>query len=336
MSDKNLDDLLPLKFVGSSRALQQMLQSIRRFACTKAPILITGESGTGKELVAQAAHYLSDRNAGPFVPVNCGALPDSLVESELFGHAKGAFTDANRARQGLIREAQGGTLFLDEVESLSPRAQAVLLRFLQDSSFRSLGEERSSRAEVRVIAASNVELRQMVEKGAFRLDLLFRLDVLPIRVPPLRERRCDVPFLVEHFLAKAASSESATQKRASAVALEMLSAYAWPGNVRELEHLVFRAHLMSPAPVIDVYDFLNCHPSLAGTSQAQARCDLAGLRDEKRRAVQEVERRFVERALASSGGNISAAARLCNMERAVLSRMAKRSGRGCLSANATD
>lgn len=326
IGDPTLDACLRQNFVGKSAALMAAVELICRFARSNAPVLIMGESGTGKELAAHAVHYLSARRDSAFIPVNCGALPDTLIESELFGHAKGAFTDASRARAGLIRDAEHGTLFLDEIESLSARAQGVLLRFLQDSSFRALGEEQARRADVRVISASNVSLRALVDKGAFRSDLLFRLDVLSITIPPLRERRDDCALLAAHLLAKAARSEHGQPKVLAPAALDLLGAYSWPGNVRELEHVLLRAHLLSPGQVIDTEDLLRCCPELAGGQADAVRTDGTGLREEKERAVREVERRFVERALARTDGNISEAARLCEMERATLSKLAKKYG----------
>ncbi|WP_338761623.1 sigma-54 dependent transcriptional regulator [Massilia sp. METH4] len=315
---------LPRDFVGSSPVFLEALALIRRFAPSRAPLLITGESGTGKELAALAAHALSERRGGPFIPVNCGALPDTLVESEFFGHAKGAFTDAIRARQGLVRDSEGGTLFLDEIEALSPRGQVSLLRFLQDASFRSLGEEQRRHGNARVVAASNVDLRELADRGVFRADLLFRLDVLSIRMPPLRERPDDLGPLAAHLLAKAAQREGGKPKRLAQAASDLLPSHPWPGNVRELEHVLLRAHLLSTGPRIEADDLRRCCAALGSAPDGGAPVDIGVLRREKQFAVREVERRFVERALAQANGNISEAARLCKMERATLSRLAKK------------
>jgi DNA-binding NtrC family response regulator len=322
--DHSFAEQLAQHFVGTSSAFVEAMSLIRKFALSKAPILIVGETGTGKEFASRAAHYFSERSDAAFVPVNCGALPDALIESELFGHAKGAFTDASRARNGLIREADGGTLFLDELEALSPRGQVILLRFLQDSSFRSVGEEQRRFADVRVIAASNVKLRALVDRGEFRPDLLYRLEVLSIELPPLRERVNDIALLVPHLLAKAAHSEGGSTKTCSPDAIHLLCSYTWPGNVRELEHLLLRAHLLSPREIIDVDDILTCSPNLWTGHVLDASTDRHRLREDKLRAVSDVERRFVEHALARTNGNISEAARLFGMERAALSRMAKK------------
>ena len=326
--DPSLSARLLSNFVGASPVFQEAIALIRRFSRSEAPVLITGETGTGKEFAAHAVHYLSNRSDSAFIPVNCGALPDALIESELFGHARGAFTDANRARPGLIREAEGGTLFLDEVEALSSRGQVTLLRFLQDSSFRSVGEGHRRYANVRVVAASNVNLRRLVDRGEFRPDLLFRLDVLSVELPSLRERLDDIVLLVPHLLAKAARSEGGEPKSVSPAALDLLCAHAWPGNVRELEHVLLRAHLLSAGEIIDTQDLLRCSNALIGELGPGSRIDCNRLRQEKLRAVREVERRFVEGALTRANGNISEAARQCNMERATLSKMAKNCRRG--------
>ena len=324
VADPSLDARLLSNFVGASPASQAAIALIRRFARSKAPILVTGETGTGKEFAAHAAHYLSERRDAAFIPVNCGALPDALIETELFGHARGSFTDAGCARAGLIRAAEGGTLFLDEIEALSPRGQVILLRFLQDASFRSIGEEHIHHADVRVIAASNVNLRGLVDRGEFRSDLMFRLDVLSIEMPPLRERTDDIALLVPHLLAKATRSEGGNLKSVSPAGLQVLCGYSWPGNVRELEHVLLRCHLQSDRAIIEAADLLTCSSALTDTARHATRMDGNELRREKLRAAHEVERRFVERALARTDGNISEAARLCNMERGALSKMAKK------------
>jgi DNA-binding NtrC family response regulator len=324
VADPSIDAQLLRNFIGGSPTFQGAIALIRRFARSKAPILIIGETGTGKEFAAHALHYLSDRSDSAFVPVNCGALPDALIESELFGHAKGAFTDASRARAGLVREAEGGTLFLDEIEALSLRGQVILLRFLQDSSFRAIGEDQRRFGDVRVITTSNVNLQRLVDRGQFRPDLLFRLDVLSIELPPLRAREGDIALLVPHLLAKAARSEGGDPKAVSPAAFALLCAHSWPGNVRELEHVLLRAHLLSAGAIIDTQDLLRCSSVLIAEQCYGTGSDRNRLRAEKLRAVREVERRFVERALARTNGNISEAARLCEMERAVLSRLAKK------------
>ena len=329
MADTDIDSRLARNFIGDSPALKAAMRLIGRFAPLQAPVLIVGETGTGKELAAHGIHYLSERRAGAFIPVNCGALPETLIESEFFGHARGAFTDASRARCGLVRQAAGGTLFLDEIEALPLRGQVILLRFLQDSSFRSVGEEQTRNADVRVVAASNVNLQELVRRGEFREDLLFRLDVLSVTLPPLRDRISDLSLLVPHFLEKAARSVGGACMDVSQDALELLSRHGWPGNVRELEHVLLRAHLLCTDLTIGSDDILRASPALKQDQGCCSLLDRSGLRKEKLHAVGGVERRFVERALAQTNGNISAAARMCGIERAAFSRMAKRNA--CLA-----
>jgi DNA-binding NtrC family response regulator len=324
MADTGVDSQWARNFVGGSPALKDAMALIRRFAPLRAPVLIVGETGTGKELAAHAIHYLSERRAGAFIPVNCGALPETLIESELFGHSRGAFTDASHARCGLIRQAAGGTLFLDEVEALPHRGQVSLLRFLQDASFRSVGEEQTRHADVRIVAASNVKLCALVERGEFREDLLFRLDVLSVELPPLRDRISDLALLAPHFLGKAALTAGGDGKCLSPAALELLSQHTWPGNVRELEHLLLRAHLLCSGSTIEGDDVRKASPSLDRLGAVSTALDREGLRRQKMLAIVDVERRFVERALAQTNGNISAAARMCGIERAAFSRIAKR------------
>ena len=261
---------------------------------------------------------------------NCAASEPSAAVTAVVSAALRIPAGATAARiasqTGLICEAHGGTLFLDELEALSLRAQVALLRFLHDASFRAVGEEHTRRADVRLIAASNVDLRRLVEAGNFREDLLFRIDVLPIQLPPLRDRAGDMALLVEHLLAKAACAEGGAAKSVSAEAMTLLEAHPWPGNVRELEHVLLRAHLLCDGSTIHAHDLVRCsrrfRPDLGVAVVADRLC----LRDAKRQAVREIERSFVERALTEACGNISAAARMCNMQRAVLSKLAKKYG----------
>ena len=303
-----------------SRAMDRLIQ----FAQCDAPVLIVGETGTGKELAARAVHYLSARCDRAFVTVNCASLPDGLVESELFGHERGAFTDARRTHRGLVRQAEGGTLFLDEVEALAPHAQASLLRFLQDSSYRSVGAEESQRADVRIISASNLDLWIQVKTRAFRDDLLYRLDVLNVELPPLRDRPEDIDLLALHLLHKAAQLTQRRPKSLTEEALCALRAFEWPGNVRQLEHSLLRVHLLCEAERIALHDLLSCAPELSvGAPRAQASAGQS-LREAKRLAVDEVERQYVDGALCRAMGNISEAARLCGMQRASLSKLVKK------------
>src|SRR6266849_4798306 len=236
--------------IGRSRPMQQIIERAERVAQTKSTVLITGETGTGKELVARAIHNRSAQRDMPLIKVNCAAIPDSLLESELFGHTRGAFTGATTTKKGKFALADGGTIFLDEIGTMSPVVQSKLLRVLQEREVEPLGSERTEKIDVRVIAATNRDLRQMVADGKFQEDLFYRLNVIPIDIPPLRQRRDDIPALVEHFVSKHAQRTGRRVERIDEGVLAGLQQYDWPGNVRELENTIERAVVLSPGPVI--------------------------------------------------------------------------------------
>jgi two-component system, NtrC family, response regulator AtoC len=245
----------PENLVGKSEAMSELLRQVRKVAPQKTTVLVDGESGTGKELVARALHDLSPRASFSFVAVNCGAIPAELMESELFGHTRGAFTDASRAKKGLAEEADGGTLFLDEIGELPLPLQVKLLRFLEDEEVRPLGDVRPRKVDVRVVAATARDLRKAAAEGRFREDLFYRLDVVHVRLPPLRERGEDIPALAEHFLARFALLRPELAKLSlSQDARDALAAHRWPGNVRELEHVMERAVVLAEGPVIRAED----------------------------------------------------------------------------------
>jgi DNA-binding NtrC family response regulator len=304
--------------IGRSLAFRIADALIEKIAAYDAPVLIEGETGTGKELAARAIHYRGARAARPFVPVNCGALPDALIENELFGHRRGAFTDARDDKPGLVELARGGTLFLDEVDALTPKAQVTLLRFLQDQQFRPLGGRREEQADVRIVTASNRVLEKQAASGAFRMDLLYRLKLLHLTLPPLRERREDIALLAEYFVAKAGARYRKPVMPIDPRTLAWFEGYAWPGNIRELEHLVQREFLIADGPSIVV-------PAPAGEPVAD-RAPSAPLnyRQAKRQAVAEFEARFLASLIAQTNGNVSAAARLSGTERRHLGRLLKK------------
>jgi len=305
--------------IGRSTAFRIVEQLIRRVCAFDAPVLIHGETGTGKELAARAIHYQGQRRAGPFVPVNCGALPDQLIENELFGHRRGAFTDAREDKPGLVELAQGGTLFLDEIDALTPKAQVTLLRFLQDQQFRPLGGRREERANVRIIAASNNDLERQVSTGGFRLDLLYRLKLLELVLPPLREREGDIELLAEHFVTIAAARYNKRALPFDAATLAWFKRYSWPGNIRELENLVHRGFLLADGELISIETPKNIasHPG-----------DWAPLnyRQAKTRAITDFEQRFLSDLLDLAKGNVSEAARISGTERRQLGRLLKKYG----------
>ncbi len=242
------------EIIGESVQMYAVLGAVRKVAATESSVLIYGESGTGKELVARAVHYQSSRSEGAFVKVNCGALPAELVESELFGHEKGAFTSAVRQKKGRFELAEGGTIFLDEIGDVPLETQVKLLRVLQEKQFDRVGGERTLDADVRIVAATNRPLRQMVDEGAFREDLFYRLEVIPLNLPPLRERREDIPLLVDHFMEKKCEEMNISPKRLTAEALKGLASYPWPGNVRELENVIERTIVLADGEEIDYHD----------------------------------------------------------------------------------
>ena len=246
--------LRSVSVIGESPCFLGVVEKIPLLAGCDATVMITGETGSGKEVIARAIHYQSPRCGRPFIPVNCGALPDHLFENELFGHVKGAFTDASSAEKGLIAEAEGGTLFLDEVDALSPSAQVKLLRFLQNGEYRPVGSSRTVTANVRIIAATNADLSQRVKAKLFREDLYFRLNALSVIIPPLRERTEDIVHLSNHFLTQYARERNTERRAISSDALRKLMAYEWPGNVRELEGVILRALVLTTSATLQPED----------------------------------------------------------------------------------
>jgi two-component system response regulator GlrR len=314
--------------VGACRVFNDSLQIIRCMADHDAMALIQGETGTGKEMAARAIHYLGARRAGPFIPVNCAALPDSLIENELFGHTRGAFTDARDTQQGLVADAESGTLFLDEVECLSARGQGVLIRFLQDRSYRPLGGRVSVRADVRVIAASNRDLAEMVRSAAFRQDLFYRLGVIAVTMPPLRARGEDILLLARYFLTRFAGQYARKELVLDQSLSDALLTHDWPGNVRELENLMHRMVLTGDTAI-----------SISGTeasprqgqehalSDALSPVILAlGFQGAKSRVVAEFERAYLTWALKESKGNVSGAAARARKERGSFNRLLRKHG----------
>jgi two-component system response regulator HydG len=304
--------------VGRSACLRELLDRVVRVAPTDATILLSGESGTGKELIARALHAASRRSDKPFVPVNCAAITETLLESELFGHARGAFTGATRARRGLFEEASGGTLFIDEIGETAPGCQAKLLRAIQEGEIRRVGESLPVNVDVRVIAASNQNLVVAVAEKRFREDLFYRLNVVPLRVPPLRERREDVPPLAQHFLEQYAK-RTGERKTLTPTALQKLVEYPWPGNVRELENMIEQAAALAPHATLSDADirFEVADLGLGGrTAQTLAE------------AVETAERRAIENALARSGGDLARVAKELAVSSTTLWRKMKRIGLG--------
>ncbi len=310
-----MSELLKKKLIGSSLRFQQTCTEIMKIAGVDATVMICGETGTGKELAARAIHYQSSRKDKPFIPVNCGALPEALIESELFGHERGAFTDAKAASVGLVCEADGGTLFLDEVDALSPRAQSAMLRFLQDKSYRRLGSGVERRADVRIIVATNTRLEQLVQERRFRQDLLYRLNVLMLRMPPLREREGDAVELAQIFMARLSRQYQLPEKTLHGDAVAFIANHPWPGNIRELENAIHREFLMTEGNEIRL-----------GHATEETSSDRSELlfKDAKAKAIAEFERRYLGNMLQKAAGNLSLAARLAGQERSAFGKLARK------------
>jgi two-component system response regulator HydG len=298
------------RMIGASAAMEKVSRLIRKVAPTDSTVHIFGESGTGKELVASAVHELSSRRNGPFVKVNCGAIPDNLLESELFGHEKGAFTDAVRRHAGRFELAEGGTLFLDEVGDISTAMQVKLLRVLQEKTYERVGGDKTLVADVRVVTATNRDLQAEVAAGRFREDLYYRLHIIPITLPPLRERREDVDALVVHFIQKLAARTRSTVTGVTDAAARALRGYAWPGNVRQLENVIEQALVFAEGDLIDVSDL---PPAVTG----EVRQDLLELPSDDRplpEVLEELERQLIVRALRKAGGVKTETARILGIK----------------------
>jgi transcriptional regulator with PAS, ATPase and Fis domain len=311
------DNTVAPLLIGEHPLIQKISQLVRKVAPTDATILIMGESGTGKELVARAVHALSHRADRPFIPVNCGAIPAELLESEMFGHERGAFTGAIGQRAGMFQLANGGTIFLDEVGEMSPTLQVKLLRVLQDREVRPVGGDRPLKVDVRVLAASNKDLAAEVEGGRFREDLFYRLQVIPIVMPPLRERRSDIPLLTRHFLEKHNRKRPGRPVTVAEDAMVHLWEYDWPGNVRELENLLERLVILSEDGTVTLQQLPAQIRSLISEKKIP-RPTLGEHGLDLNTAVEEFENRLIEEALRRTKGNKQAAARLLGLKRTTL------------------
>ena len=300
--------------IGASPALERVLKQARSVAATSATVLLTGENGTGKEMLARAIHEESARASGPFVAVSCAALPESLIESELFGHEKGAFTSATQTRKGRFELANGGTLLLDEVGDLTPGVQVKLLRVLQERSFERVGGNKTLTVDIRLIAATNRDLEAEVEAGRFRQDLFFRLNVVPLALPPLRERGDDIPILAAHFAAKSAERYARSTPELSPRLIDVLQEYDWPGNVRELENLMERLVVLSSGEALGLEFVPEKMLRILPGADVKDESTLEG-------AVEAVKRKMIVSALQSEGGNKVAAARKLGISRSYLHRL---------------
>lgn len=315
--------------VCSSAAMRHVMRLVGRVAPTNSTVLITGETGTGKDVIARAIHYNSARKDGPFVVADCASLSESLLESELFGHVRGSFTGAVKDRKGLAQSARGGTLFLDEISTISPQVQASLLRLMQEREIRPVGSDQTVAVDVRLVAATNRDLQELVDEGVFREDLFYRFGVFAIRLPPLRERPEEIPLLAHHFLQRFAEEFGKPIDSITPRAMTFLETHEWPGNVRELEHAVERAVLLTDGPTIDIEALPGAgdHPNGAWSDIPD---DATGLVERKRElrsgAVDRIERLFVLKALRNAGWNVSAAAKTVAMARPNLHALMRKHG----------
>ncbi len=312
------DDLRPVNMIGNSGKMKDVYELVNMVAETNSTVLIRGESGIGKELVADAIHFLSKRSKKNLIKVNCSALPDSLIESELFGHEKGAFTGADSRRKGRFELAEGGTIFLDEIGDIPLSTQVKLLRLIQQREFERLGGTETIKVNVRIIAATNRNLEELIGNGEFREDLFYRINVFPIFIPPLRERRNDIPMLVDHFIEKFNKGNNTNVKRITTSALNMLMVYSWPGNIRELENCIERACILSSENVIHSY---NLPPSLQTADSSNTRSK-GGLTY----TVEQVEKQLIREALTTTKGNIAKAAEHLKVTERMLGTRVKKYG----------
>ena len=314
--------------VGESPVFVALLSQISSIAKHDVCVLILGETGTGKEVFARAIHYCSPRSGKPFIPVNCGAIPVDLLENEFFGHESGAFTSANCPRRGILKEADGGTLFLDEVDCLPPFAQVKLLRFLQDGQFRPLGSVATCSADVRVLAASNANLKEILDSGRLRKDLYYRLNVLSMQLPPLREREGDVVLLARYFLAKYADKFKVQAHDFSTSALQKLLNYPWPGNVRELENVIQRAVVLADHAIIG--------PDDIPTGDRDGKPEAQNFQQLKAKAIDQFEQSYVRRLLSIHDGNITKAAQAAGKDRRAFWELMRKHNITARSASLTD
>jgi len=318
VSERLAQKLALASLIGEDPSFLETVSKIPLVARVESPVLILGETGTGKELCARAIHHLSGRRRGPFIPVDCSALPDHLLENELFGHARGAFTDAHRDQGGLVAMADRGTLFLDEIDSLAPGSQGKLLRLLQERTYKPLGADRFARADIRIIAATNRDLDDLVRRKAFRSDLYFRLNVLTLTLPPLRERRHDIALLARRFVQRLAAEAGVEPKSLTPESLGVLSRASWPGNVRELANVIQRAIVFCQGPVI--------RPEHLGLPIEHQQKDEAafGFRAARARALEMFERGYVESLLRKHDGNVTQSAREAGQDRRTFGRLIKK------------
>jgi two-component system response regulator GlrR len=306
-------DVALKQIIGKSEAVQSLQRKIELSSSCDVSVLITGESGTGKELAARAIHYLSDRSHKPFIPVNCGAIPETLFENELFGHVKGAFTDAGFQQNGCVKEAEGGTLFLDEIGTISPFIQIKLLRLLENKEYKPLGDSHIHAGNIRIIAATNRDLLSLLREGNFREDLFYRLNIVLLHIPPLRERKEDIPLLIDHFIRKYCRQYKRQPKTFSKALNEFLLSYHWPGNIRELENKIQQLIVMSTTDVISPANIAQFDLFQSGLRQT-----VPCLKTAKKEATEMFEKNYLVNLLSEHRGDVAAAAKSSGKSRTAL------------------
>ncbi len=314
--------------IGESPPFLKLLENISKVSKLDAPVLITGETGTGKELVARSIHSLGFRKNKPFIPVNCGALPETLIESEFFGHKPGSFTDAKSEKLGLLDQSNGGILFLDELSNLSKRAQATLLRFFQDFTFRPLGGITEKKVDVRVIAATNRPLVPMIQEGGFREDLFFRLNIISLSVPPLRDRGEDIELLSDYLLSKYAELYKIPAKQIPQMMLSRLREHSWPGNVRELENFIYRFLVLSEGDDLAPFeDLVSLQLNKTETfKNSEMPFESLNYKEEKKKALQAFEKNFLRHLFKKSNGSLKRASEISGKDRSALGKLVKKNG----------
>ena len=323
-----IEEFVGLNMVGRSPAFLNTLSLIKKIARCDASVCIEGETGTGKELAARAIHYLGARRDQPFIPINCGAIPDNLVESEFFGHMRGAFTDAKETYPGVIEQAHGGSLFMDEVDALSSKAQITLLRFLQDQEYRPLGSKQIKKADVRIIVATNTDILQLVKKGSFRQDLMYRLNIMSVNFPPLRERYGDIELLAEHFIAQYNAQYDQPLKKLHPDLLAWMGRYDWSGNVRELENFILREYMLEEGEVIVGHAINTSHKDRRKNSLDRRKLFSfdGGLSQAKSCLINEFEKKYLCWLMNETNGNVTKAAKRAGKERRALGKLLKKYG----------
>jgi len=324
MNKSEIFEYLPVNLIGHSAKFCSAFQKVIKISQYDVPVFIRGDTGTGKELIAHAIHNLSSRNGDPFIPVNCGAIPETLIEDEFFGHVKGAYTGAQSEREGVISQANGGTLFLDEIDSLPYKGQVSLLRFIQEKKFKPVGSSKTIFSDVRLIVATNADISSEIKQANFRQDLFFRLNVMNIELPPLKERGDDIELLAKHFIERHSAEYKLPIKALHPSAISKLYQYDWPGNIRELENILLQDMLLTDTKELylnNLNHIINAHEA---TNRSQKSCLDMEFRAAKTQVITHFERNYLENLMLKTSGNVSKAAILAGTERRMFGKLLKK------------